>query len=56
MAFTKDSSEKMTLVHNACAGGLTGVLSTFASCPIEVVKCRMQGTLEMTTSSGIKAK
>lgn len=53
---TQDSSEKMTLVHNACAGGLTGFLCTFAACPIEVVKCRMQGTLEMTNTSGIKAK
>lgn len=43
------SSESMTLVHNALAGGLTGLVSTLASCPIELVKCRTQGMLEIVT-------
>lgn len=43
-----ETSERMTLFHNALAGGLTGFLATFASCPIELVKCRMQGMLEIT--------
>lgn len=53
-----ETSEKMTLFHNACAGGLTGFLATFASCPIELVKCRMQGMLEMTskTANGASEK
>ena len=46
-------SEKMTLFHNACAGGLTGFLSTFASCPIELVKCRMQGMLEIAGKTAV---
>jgi len=48
------SSESMTLLHNALAGGLTGLVSTLASCPIELVKCRTQGMLEIVTkpSSG----
>lgn len=41
------SSESMNLFHNALAGGMTGFLSTLASCPIELVKCRMQGMLEI---------
>jgi len=52
------SSESMTLLHNALAGGLTGLLSTLASCPIELVKCRTQGMLEIVskpTSSGSAA-
>ena len=43
------SSESMTLLHNALAGGLTGLISTLASCPIELVKCRTQGMLEIVT-------
>jgi len=43
------SSESMTLLHNALAGGLTGLVSTLASCPIELVKCRTQGMLEIVT-------
>lgn len=53
---TQGSSEKMSISHNALAGGLTGFFSTFASCPIEVIKCRMQGSLEMTGGSGMKSK
>ena len=45
------SAEKMALTHNAMAGGLTGALATLASCPIELVKCRMQGMLEMSNAS-----
>jgi len=43
------SSEAMTLLHNALAGGLTGFVSTLASCPIELVKCRTQGMLELVS-------
>ena len=39
----------MTLLHNALAGGLTGLVSTLASCPIELVKCRTQGMLEIVS-------
>ena len=49
-------AEQMTLVHNAMAGGLTGSLATFASCPIELIKCRMQGMLEMTGRSSSNQK
>ena len=48
------NSENMSLVQNALAGGLTGFLATFASCPIELVKCRMQGMMEMAEKSGSK--
>jgi len=44
------SSESMTLFHNALAGGLTGLVSTLASCPIELVKCRTQGMLEIVSN------
>jgi len=45
----------MTLVHNALAGGLTGLVSTLASCPIELVKCRTQGMLEIVTKPASNA-
>jgi len=43
----------MTLLHNALAGGLTGLISTLASCPIELVKCRTQGMLEIVTGPSV---
>ncbi|ELT92099.1 hypothetical protein CAPTEDRAFT_168388 [Capitella teleta] len=52
----KGCSETMSVSHNAAAGGLTGFFATFAACPIEVVKCRMQGSLEMKGQSHMKSK
>ena len=54
-ALRVQSSESMTLTHNALAGGLTGCLATLASCPIELVKCRMQGMMEMSRNTGDRA-
>jgi hypothetical protein len=53
--FRVNSSESMTLLNNALVGGLTGYLSTLASCPIELVICRMQGMLELSSKAGDRA-
>ena len=54
--FQVQTSEQMTDFQNACTGAMTGFAVSFAICPIELVKCRLQATQEMATIAAQEAE
>lgn len=49
------SGDQLNPLQNACAGSLAAVFSTFALCPTELVKCRLQAAREMAAQQGTEA-
>lgn len=45
--FGKGGVDELKPFHNACAGSLAAVFSTFTLCPTELVKCKLQALREM---------
>ncbi|XP_057314293.1 mitochondrial ornithine transporter 1-like [Hydractinia symbiolongicarpus] len=44
--FAGCNEEDLNAIHGACAGSLASVFSTFALCPPELIKCRLQTARE----------
>lgn len=45
--FHKKNIQELKPFHNACAGSLAAIFSTFTLCPTELVKCKLQAVREM---------